>query len=459
MDALQAASKTAHEAMEEWSRQLDKMNESAGTAPPPAKVVEKSLVGAEAGSGYANPYADRIITRDRMAEIRTGLHGKSMRELNQIFGLQAAKRDVGIPLYQWLGAGGAPLGARWEMGGGLGAQVDPEVRKALDSAGASALIRQDLEPILYEIFVKIFPLADAIPTEPANGLVHAFDQQTSFGSAEWIGELDTVVDDRGVYNRAFTNIGILATRRGVSLKSQFAVLAGGAGFNPEKLELTSGMRAMTSSLQRGLLNGNWTDPTGTINNEIGPFNPNSIDGFRKGLYSIRNIDVDPATNPETDGSLRRAIDHAILPIQDAGGTPRALYGAVADQITFNEQQEAKERIVLNQNGNLDALEVGENVVRVKTTAGVLPFYGVPGGYVGSYVPANTGQTSFSTVRDIYVLDPETLSRPVLGSEGPTVLEIPIGVSGQLTHLFIIFMMTGLKIAVPIFNNKIRVKAS
>jgi hypothetical protein len=42
------------------------------------------------------------------------------------------------------------------------------------------------------------------------------------------------------------------------------------------------------------------------------------------------------------------------------------------------------------------------------------------------------------VRDVYVLDESTVSMPYLGSEGPTVLDIPIGISGQLTHLFIIF---------------------
>jgi hypothetical protein len=56
-----------------------------------------------------------------------------------------------------------------------------------------------------------------------------------------------------------------------------------------------------------------------------------------------------------------------------------------------------------------------------------------------------------------MLDFGSLSLPYLGTEGPTVLDIPIGISGQLTHLFVIFLMNGLALKVPGWNNKIRVK--
>jgi hypothetical protein len=49
--------------------------------------------------------------------------------------------------------------------------------------------------------------------------------------------------------------------------------------------------------------------------------------------------------------------------------------------------------------------------------------------------------------------------PYLGSAGPTVLDIPIGVSGQLTHLFIIFGMWGFAVKALAFSNKIRVKVA
>ena len=63
------------------------------------------------------------------------------------------------------------------------------------------------------------------------------------------------------------------------------------------------------------------------------------------------------------------------------------------------------------------------------------------------------------VRDMYLLDESSVSLPYLGREGPTVLDIPIGIAGQLTHLYIIFGMWGLAVKAPIFSNKVRVKVA
>lgn len=457
---MQALYQKAMEAHEQLGTMLNSMNGAPSSLPIPTSTVGVGDAGVTATDMVLQR---RLMNAEQQETIRESLHTKSLRELLLIFAKQASRRDQGVGLYDWLQAGGAPLGARWngvDGRGGIAEHVAPDVQKALTTDGASALIRQDLEPILYEVFVKLFPMAGALETEPANGLVHAYDRTTSFGQAQWIGELDTVVDDRGVYERQFTNIGILATRRGVSLKSQFAVLAGGAGFNPERLELTAGMRAMSAGLQTAMLRGNWLDPTGTAVNEIGAYDPDSIDGFRKLLNSAYAVNVDPSAYDPTDfsagGSLRRAFDSAIQPIVDAGGGQGGLviYGSTADQIRFDEQQETKERIILT--GEPQELTVGERALKVKTVAGVLPFIGIPGGYIGSYLPTSN-PFGGSYARDAYVLDLGTMSRPYLGAEGPTVLEIPVGVSGQLSHLFIIFMMTGLKVAIPTFNSKVRIK--
>jgi hypothetical protein len=47
--------------------------------------------------------------------------------------------------------------------------------------------------------------------------------------------------------------------------------------------------------------------------------------------------------------------------------------------------------------------------------------------------------------------------PYLGTDGPTVLDIPVGIAGQLTRLFIIFGMWGLAVKAIPFSNKVRVK--
>ncbi len=102
--------------------------------------------------------------------------------------------------------------------------------------------------------------------------------------------------------------------------------------------------------------------------------------------------------------------------------------------------------------------VGVRATKVQTIAGVLPFYGVPGGAVSAYDP-DTNYSAANSVRDVYVLDEDSIAIPYLGASGPTVLEIPIGVTGQLTHLFIVFFMGGLVVHAPTWSNKVRIKVS
>lgn len=427
---------------------------NAQNAAPSSTVVPQSAAGVGDGLGddpVGRAIRSRLMVQDEMDSMREVLKTKTVRELNVLFAKQAARQDTGVPLYEWVSAGGRALDERF---GGLSGEVEPHIAKALDSGTGSALIRQDLEPILYELFVRQFPLFDRLDRIPSNGLVHAYNQMTSYGDADWIGELDTVTDDRGTYVRQITNIGILATRRGVSLKSQFAVLQGGAGFNPERLELQAGMRAMASRYQKTILHGNWSNGAGTLNNEIGPFDADSFDGFRQILNTASAVNVDPATNPTTTGSIRRAVDAAVLPITEAGGNPTAVFGAPQELVTFDEQQDDKIRIVRTDGGGVT---VGVRANAVETLNGPLTFYPVPGGAVGSYVATST--YSGNTVRDLYVLDESAMAIPYLGASGPTVLEIPIGVSGQLTHLFIVFFMGGLAVQAPTWSNKIRVKVA
>jgi len=439
---------------------LNSLNSVPTTVALPSAKAQEALRKAGDGVDGGQDQIDsviqrRIVTAEKMDEIKSSLKGKSIRELNILFAKQASRRDTGIPLYDWLGAGGAPVAARWD---GIHEKVEPGVAKAIDTNGVSALIRQDLEPIIYELFVRKFPLFDLLQREPANGLVHAFNQMLSYGSANWIGELDTVVDDKGEYHRSFTNVGILATRRGVSLKSQFAVLAGGAGFNPERLELTAGLRAMAATYQATILHGNWTDNSGTIDNELGPYDEDSFDGWRKLFNTANAVNVDPATNPDTTGSLRRAFDAAILPIADAGDADNlVLWGSPQEQATFDEQQDEKLRIL--QSAQAQDTTVGVRATKVQTVLGPMPFYGVRGGFNSAYDYAGAtsgGVTAGDDVRDVFAVDLDSMSIPYLGSESPTVLEIPIGVTGQLTHLFIIFFMGGLAVKAPPFSNKVRV---
>jgi hypothetical protein len=283
--------------------------------------------------------------------------------------------------------------------------------------------------------------------------MHTYQQVTSFGGAEFMGELGTVTDDKSTYERQTTNVAIVATRRGVTLKNLYAAQQSGSGFNPESLELNYGLRAIAKKMQDQIFSGHSTDSGGTANNELGLYDANGFTGLRALLNSARAKNVDPATDPTTNGSLRRALANAAVEVmQQGGGAPSIIWANPLEIETFGQQQEDKQRWP----GPAVAISPGTEVDGVMTPFGRLALGPVPGTSIASYT--STAYSGY-TVRDMYLLDESSISMPYLGSEGPTVLDIPIGIAGQLTHLYVIFGMWGLAVKAPIFSNKVRVKVS
>jgi len=288
--------------------------------------------------------------------------------------------------------------------------------------------------------------------EPANGLIHAFNRVTAYGTASFMPELGTVTDDKSTYERASTNIAILATRRGVTLKSQFAVAAGGMAWSPEAIEMQGGLRAIAHKMQQTIFGGQASDSGGTNSNELGLYDADGFTGLRSILNSGRVKNVDPATAPTAAGNVRRAVDAALLEAIQTGATgPWEIWSHPSEKVTFDEQQDTNVRILeASQRG----ASIGVVTQAVNTLAGQIGWNIVPGDSISSYTATTY---SSNVVRDVYMVDPNGMSLPFLGTPGPTVLEIPVGISGQLTRLFIIFMMNGLAVKVPQFSNKIRVK--
>lgn len=452
--------------MEEVLRQVEETNEavsgylaSLNTAPQAPRVdVARGVPdqGSQIQTRSVMNMEDRYAVQERLKKLSTP-------QLMRLFAMQSVKRDSGVGLYDWLNSGGYATQEKFTGAGGIASQVSPEVAKAIDSGGAAALIRQDLEPVLLEIYVRLFPFYDRIAKEPANGLVHAYNQITDFGDAQFMAELGTVTDDQNTYVRKTTNVAILATRRGVSLKSQFAVIAGGMNYNPEQLELSGGMRAMAHAMQRQIFSGQATvTGHGDYTDEYGKYDANAFDGLRYLLGIVQNNgrNVDPATNPTTAGNLRRAIDAAIIqPLQTGLTTNLEIWSYPIEKQTWDEQQDANVRILEASQRNA---QVGVVANAVNTILGPIPWNIVPGDSIDPTVAAsgyNPGAhySGATTVRDIYALDSASLSMPYLGTEGPTVLDIPIGISGQLTRLFVIFDMKGLALKAPSWANKLRVK--
>jgi hypothetical protein len=396
-------------------------------------------------AGPAFP-SSRVLSFDDQINMRRELRKLTTPELHMLFARQATKGGTGIPLGMWLGSQGAQVGGG--MYDRLQSGVDPDIARAIDTGGAQALIRQDLEPVLYELYIREFPAYERFTKEPANGLLHAYNQITSFGDAQFMSELGTVTDDQSTYVRQFTNVAILATRRGVSLKSQFAVLAGGmSGFNPEGLELQGGLRAISQKMQRTIFSGHATDSGGEADNELGLYDANGFTGLRSILNTVRAKDIDPDTDPSTTGRLRRGFNQGCVEIMQQGGRASMIYLSPLDKERFDDQQDSNVRYV-NDTVNV---AVGVNANTVNTVFGPMPLFPVPGNSINDYTTDGGDH-----VRDAYILDESTISLPYLGSPGPTVLDIPIGVSGQLTRLMIIFLMSGLAVKAPVFSNKLRI---
>lgn len=439
--------------LETLQRSLDQLKELVGNQTQevvaPAPAAPQQTQGIEDGAVAATS-PNQMMSQTDMFEMRRLLKDKDVNELHAMFAMQAGKRNVGVPLESWL-QGYSPRQSAYEAMAQNG--VDPDVQKLLDTSGGAALIRQDLEPILYELYVREFPAWDRMPKEPANGLVHTYQQLTSFGGAEFMGELGTVTDDKSTYVRQTTNIAIVATRRGVSLKNQFAALQSGSGFNPLNLELQGGLRAIAKKMQDQIFSGTSSDSGGTSSNELGTYDANAFTGLRSILNTARAVNVDPATNPDTTGSIRRALaDAATAIMQEGGGKPSIIWANPLDIDSFSEQQESKQRWPGQQMG----IAPGTIVDGVMTSFGRLPLGPVPGTSIGSYT---SSEYSSNTVRDMYLLDETSVSLPFLGSEGPTVLDIPIGIAGQLTHLYIIFGMWGFAVKAIPFSNKARLKVA
>lgn len=427
--------------------QVDQVAAANAVATAPAPVPTQGV--ADQFSALRAFQQQQLDFAERQIQVRRELRKRSQSELLHMFGVQARQKNAGIPLDLWMAQGGQ---ARASGFGSLQSEVDPDIARALDTGTAAALIRQDLEPILYELFVREFVGFDRMRKEPANGLTHTWQQTTDYGDAQFMGELGTVSDDRSTYVRQTTNVAIIATRRGVSLKSQFATIQSGSGFNPEQLELTGGMRALSHRLQYQIFSGHGTDNTGTATNEKGLYDANGFTGFRAILNTARAKNVDPiATTPE---DMRRAINQAAVEVMQQGGRVSMMWGSPLDKEVFDAQQDKNVRYI----NDLVDVGVGVTTNAVNTVFGALPYGVLIGDPIGAYVPASL-PSGWTNARDLYLLDESTITMPYLGSEGPTVLDIPIGISGQLTHLFIIFGMWGLAVKAPTFSNKVRIRAS
>src|SRR5512141_298904 len=432
MSESEVSYETVMSTLEEIRRGLESLNATPN-------VIAAAPVAAQGPTDVVTQPSRRVLNSADRMQMRRELKKLSVSELSAVFAEQARQKNTGIPFEVWANQGGYAVQSAL-MGNEM-------LAKALDTAGATALIRQDLEPVLYELYIKNFPAFERFPKEPANGLVHAYNQITSFGDAQFMTELGTVTDDKSTYVRKTTNVAIIATRRGISLKSQFAVTAGGMGYNLEQLELQGGLRAIAHKMQQTIFQGQSTDSGGLSTNELGLYDANGFDGLRSILNTARVQNVDPTASTPED--MRTAIDRAAEEISEQGGVASIIWAHPHEKVSFDLQQDKNVRYM---NSFVDVTP-GVQTNAVNTVFGPPPTAHAPGDSIGHYTATTY---SGNDVRDMYLLDESTITLPYLGSEGPTVLDIPIGISGQLTHLYILFGMWGLAVKAIPFSNKVRV---
>lgn len=332
------------------------------------------------------------------------------------------------------------------------AGLSPDVRKAADSTSTGPLIRQDLEANIYELFVKKFPFFDMISKIPSNGLVHSYDQQTSFGDALFQTELGVVTDDAAVYARQTAPISVIATRRGISLKAQYAVAAGGMNYDPEAREISSGLTALRNKLQNAMFRLQASDNTSvTATAANGLYDANAFSGLRYTLANLspgaNTINVDVRT-AYTDNRVTKAVRKAANTIIDAGGEPDLIVGSISGREYVIAEQLPQVRF---DTSNTTEVIPGVRVPKIAAGEAEMPVVVIPGGAVGTYVIGT------ATYVDLYVVDSSTLALAYLGGPTPTVLEIPIGTDGTLRKLYIPFMMAGLVCHVPMWMARVQMQ--
>jgi hypothetical protein len=338
--------------------------------------------------------------------------------------------------------------------------VPTRVKGILDSTSGttgSVLIRQDLEPVLHALFVRTFPLWEAISKGPSNGLVHAYNQisapDTGGQGSSLISELGGVTYDHSTFVRTTTPISVFAQGRGVGIKEEAAVRQGGVDYKPLSVEMSSAMTRLASDIQWQMFQGNFTNSSGqTASTEGGAYNNLGFDGLRGVTGSVGSFSSNSAVQVDV-GSLNITESLKLVAAKEAnnGGFPDlAVLGMLAKDALDTEQMPNQ-----RWNDNVTEIVPGVSVTSVNWANGKLKILPVPGSTLGTY-----NRTSDSAlVEDMYVFDSSKIMLRWLYSETMTVLEIPSGVDGQLSNRVICFFMYGLEQAAPPFSGKARRLAS
>lgn len=499
------AEKSVTDVLEELNgnvKQLARVNDVAAAAGTPVggegapPVVEKGLTGAEQEEAYTDPLrksfealAKRVprefavlgttkclddpygylrqknadgtyvITNSQLEQIIVGV-----KMVNDGDGTLDAKMKAGaMPMGEWMAKSGSPQDAienslqkEVELGG-FG-QNSVVMKAALDSSSGAALIRTDLEPMLHECFLRMFPGVDMLPKIPANGLVHSFVQQTAPGTAAFVSETGSLsaTESTGTYGVATsTNIAVIASQRSIGLKMQWASQQSGMNFGlggNRNTELISAIRAISSKLQTAIFQGNQNSGASgaTLDDEDGLYNANSLTGLRQQLKDAGYSITKSGSESHLD-ILRRAVGQLLNAGADLNSI--ILFLSVGAQIEIDKELEQFFTVPKGTENSPFPTNQGGAGLRmlqdILMRSKVIPS-GAQAAGIGYY-------TLSSVVKeDLYLMDPEGIKLPYLGSPTPVILELPTGYDNRLANTFIPFIMMGMALYFKGFNRKVRI---
>lgn len=378
------------------------------------------------------------------------------------------KNPAGTPVWEWAGKNNqqSAVAQAFDIGCRKGVfmeekSLNSSLSKALETGSGSTsggpLIRVDIEPLLREAYLRKFPLFDMIRKFPANGLVHSYNQRTDPGTAGLVAELGdlSATDSESTYVRkANSNIAVMAARRQISLKLQYAVAQSGMSFDVSgsgNLEVIGALQSIASLDQALICQGNYTTSTGTVSNEDGAYNNLGFDGLRT-ILKDSSTAIDKAS---TDSYLRR-INQAVADVVNSGGSVDNLVilCSLYAKMDIEDSELLSFLRVMNTtpSGGFPTNLASNGLTTVADTLTRL----MP-------IPANSQSTgigyytySAASVEDMYVVDPAGIGLAYLGSPTPAILELPVGFNNALSNVYVPFVMHGLTVFVTKFNRKIRI---
>lgn len=331
------------------------------------------------------------------------------------------------------------------------------IQRALDVASGGVLVRTDIEPLLYEAYLREFPALERIRPVRANGIRHTYNVRTAIPEA-------ATLNDIGDFSGAFTNstlgqeqstrIAILAAPVAIALKLAAAVRQSGmVSFDlegSENLEVVGAMTALARKKQALLFQGNSSTAAKTLDDEEGLYNALDFDGLRTKLKGAGT-----SITKAGGDTLRGLIKKGAIQIRNAGGQARNivvfLSGFAEDAL--DDELEAFFRIVGGRPGGGVDLNLSGNGLKLT------------GKYLSEIVsvPADAqnrgiGHYNFAAAatEDMYVCDTTGIKFPWLISPTPTIIELPLGFDMKLARTFVPIEMSGLQVDVENFHRKIRI---